>query len=92
MVDDKPSFDHHVPIMIKATFMGNLSDPIVKLFYANVPLTIIIVDVNDLVSRTAIHIDDLVTGITDVIGKFTRDMELEKTILITVSKDGCTAH
>jgi hypothetical protein len=78
MVDDNPNFDHHVLIMIKATFMENLSDIIVKLFCANVSLIIIIVDVSNLVSGAVIHIDNLVTGITDVIGKFTRDVELEK--------------
>jgi Na+/phosphate symporter len=78
MVDDKTNFDYYVLITIKAIFMGNPLGVIVKLSYATVLLAIIIVDANDLVFGVAIHIDNLVTGITDVIEKFTKDIELEK--------------
>ena len=52
------------------------------------PLTVLVVDGNNPVAGATIYIDNLVTGLTDTTGKFTKDVEPGKTILITASKDG----
>ena len=70
------------------TFTEDSSDVIVELTYAVVPLTVLVVDGNNPVAGATIYIDNLVTGLTDTTGKFTKDVEPGKTILITASKDG----
>ena len=70
------------------TFTEDSTDVIVELTYAVVPLTVLVVDGNNPVAGATIYIDNLVTGLTDTTGKFTKDVEPGKTILITASKDG----
>ncbi|MDE2442934.1 MAG: PEGA domain-containing protein, partial [Methanocorpusculum sp.] len=82
---------NYVSYKEKVTFTEDSSDVIVKLSYATVPLTILVVDGNNPVTGAAIYIDNLVTGITDATGKFTKDMGPGKTVLISVSKDGYTS-
>lgn len=76
----------------EVTFTEDSADVIVELTYAIVPLTVLVVDGTNPVTGAAIYIDNLVTGITDATGKFTKDMEPGKTILITASKDGYTTQ
>jgi len=85
----KPNYNSYKK---EVTFTEESSDVIVELTYAIVPLTILVVDGNNPVSGAAIYIDNLVTGITDATGKFTKDMEPGKTVLISVSKDGYTTQ
>ncbi|HJK00987.1 MAG TPA: PEGA domain-containing protein [Methanocorpusculum sp.] len=70
------------------TFTEASPDVIVELTYAIVPLTVFVVDGVSPVPEASIYLDNLVTGITDTTGKFTKGMEPGQTVLITASKNG----
>ncbi|MDU9376328.1 hypothetical protein McpSp1_09340 [Methanocorpusculaceae archaeon Sp1] len=88
--DLKVTKTNYVPYTKKVTFSEDSSDVVVELTYESVPVTVLVVDGTTPVAGALVSLDNLVTGVTDATGKFTKTMSPGQTVLFAASKDGYT--